>query len=183
MRLHTGLLTALVLLCSSPALAFGFGSGTLLSPQQEVLGGAVPFTVAPVAFESQGIARARVDFNRRFSNVQVFVRFARLDGAVTRLHFHCAPPGENGPIALGLIDQVDPNNDNSDVVTLDPDNGTISGRLTLADFPATDPCVGRIGRSVNNLAALAQAIEEGLIYLNLHTDAWPAGELRGQGPF
>ncbi len=178
------LLIALFLLLGSPALAGGISTQNLLSPQQEVTGGgADPFVPAPVASESQGFAKARVDFDRRFSSVRVDLQYDRLDGEVTRLHFHCAIAGENGPIALGLIDTVNADFDNSDVVTLDEDAQTISGRLTLDDFPETDACADAIGQPINNLVALSRAIDDGLIYLNLHTDAWPAGEVRAQGPF
>jgi hypothetical protein len=37
-----------------------------------------------------------------------------------------------------------------------------------------------VGRPVNNIAALAFAKRDGLIYVNLHTPTQPAGEVRGQ---
>ncbi len=159
------------LLAAAPALANGgFRSTTVLSDAQEVQD-------EPV--ESSGFARAVVTFDAGLTEARVDVRFRGLVGTVTRLHFHCNVAGANGPIALGLIDFVDPDNDNSDVVTLG--RGRISGRLTNADFPAEEPdCEGTIDRPINNIASLAQAIEEGGVYWNLHTDAFPAGELRGQ---
>ena len=107
------------------------------------------------------------------------MRFEDLEGdVVTRLHFHCNVAGANGPIALGLIDTINPDFDNSDNVTLI--GYRIFGTVTNDDFPATDVCVDNVGRPINNLVSLAAAIDEGLVYWNLHTDACPAGELRGQ---
>ena len=161
-------LTTLAL--AAPAGGKNFRSRTVLSDAQEV-------QAAPV--ESEGTANAVVVFDAGFTQLRVSVNFKRLEGEVTRLHFHCNVAGANGPIALGLIDFVDANNDNSDVVELG--ERTISGTLTNADFPADEPaCVDTIGRPVNNVASLAAAIQEGGIYWNLHTDAFPAGELRGQ---
>ena len=59
-------------------------------------------------------------------------------------------------------------------------SGRIRGRLENSDFPEADSCMDRIGQPVNNIASLAAAMKAGLIYLNLHTDAVPSGEVRGQ---
>jgi hypothetical protein len=51
--------------------------------------------------------------------------------------------------------------------------------LLNTDFTGAD-CVPNIGRPVNNLAALAFAMRDGLIYANVHTTNFPGGEIRGQ---
>jgi hypothetical protein len=51
--------------------------------------------------------------------------------------------------------------------------------LTNLDFTGAD-CTPIVGRPVNNIAALAFAMRNGLIYANVHTDVFPAGEQRGQ---
>jgi hypothetical protein len=92
---------------------------------------------------------------------------------VTRAHLHCGLPGQNGPI----------------VVTLSPTNeqgADVSGLLaegtrTNVDIEATAArCEDRIGQPVRNIASLAAAAVLGLIYVNVHTVANPAGEIRGQ---
>jgi hypothetical protein len=94
------------------------------------------------------------------------------------MHLHCNVAGANGPVAIGLIDMVAPELDNSDNIFLA--GNRIGGTLTIADFPASDPCPDVIGRPVNNLVSLAAAIDAGLIYWNIHTTAFPPGEVRGQ---
>jgi len=158
--------TALVVF-STPALAANFESNTRLSGAQEV-----------PAVATDGTARATVKFDRGFTKVRVRVRFKNLNGNFTRLHFHCNVAGANGPIALGLIDMVAADLDNSDVVSLNGDR--IAGTLSNENFPAEDPCPDVIGNPVNNIASLAAAIDRGEIYINLHTDASPPGEVRGQ---
>ena len=171
MRLQNILCTAILSLVALPALASGpFVSKTRLSDAQEV---------ADVPVVSDGRARATIRFDRGLTRARVNVRFRDLVGSVvTRLHLHCNVAGANGPIAIGLIDTVNADFDNSDVIT--QDGHRIFGVLTNDEFPAVDACPGVVDRPVNNIASLAAAIDAGLLYWNLHTDIFPAGELRGQ---
>lgn len=132
-----------------------------LSPAQEVVE-PDPATVT--------IRRSEVDvdFSDDLSKARVRLR-VRPSTNVTRAHFHCARAGQNGPIAFGLIDP------GTFVFVGDEARGT----LTNADFTGAD-CVPFIGRPVNNIAALAFAMRDGLIYMNVHTAANPGGEVRGQ---
>ena len=115
------------------------------------------------------IERARVSakFDRSLSEVQVRFRVRGGDN-VFAAHFHCALPGAPGPVALGLFPGG-----------LIFDGERAVGTLTNADFSGAN-CVPSIGRPVNNIAALAFAMREGLIYINVHTADNPAGEVRGQ---
>ena len=166
------ILTFAALIFAAPVSATNPGSYisiTRLSAAQEVQ----EFEV-----DSGGRSRATIRFARDFRSARVRVRFSGLHGEVTRLHLHCNVAGANGPVAIGLIDTVAAALDNSDVIHLNGD--LITGTITNLQFPAEDPCPGVIGRPVNNIVSLAAAIDAGLIYWNLHTTAFPAGELRGQ---
>lgn len=69
----------------------------------------------------------------------------------TPVHIHEAPAGENGPIAFPLtLESGD-----------EPTSGTISGEATLTE------------------EQVATLLSEGF-YVNLHTETYPGGELRGQ---
>ncbi len=163
------IITALGLLLPLTASATGsfeFASKTRLSGAQEVPGN-----------DSAGRSTATIRFSRDFSSATVRVRFSALAGEVTRLHLHCNVAGANGPVAIGLIDTINTALDNSDNIFLS--GHRISGTITNVDFADND-CVDVVGRPVNNIASLAAAIEAGLIYWNLHTTAFPPGELRGQ---
>ncbi len=165
----TVLATALAITAQTASADDGnrFTSVTKLSSQQEV-----------PANDSEGRSNARISFNRDFSSARVRVTFRQLQGGVTRLHLHCNVAGANGPVALGLIDTLNPANDNSDNILLS--GHRISGTITNADFPTVDPCPDVVGRPINNLVSLAAAIDAGLVYWNLHTTAVGPGELRGQ---
>ena len=121
------------------------------------------------AVESTGRGRAEARFNRAFRFVNVEVVINDLVGTVTAAHFHCARPGENGPVVFGLISPG----------PLALNGNRIQGTLTNADYTGSD-CTTNIGRQVNNMASLAFAMRDGLIYVNVHTDTSPSGEVRGQ---
>ncbi|MDH3317953.1 MAG: CHRD domain-containing protein [Gammaproteobacteria bacterium] len=142
----------------SPAFGAGLKFEAELSGAQEV---------ADVATDAEGTITAR--FDEQLTEVEVKLKVKDSAGMFTRAHFHCALPGENGPIAFGLVDPG----------PLAFDQGRVEGTLTNADFIGAN-CVPTIGRSVNNIAALAFAMREGLIYINVHSDVFPPGEIRGQ---
>jgi len=112
-----------------------------------------------------------VEFNKALSELHLKLRIRNGEN-ITRAHFHCARPGENGGIVFGVFDPG----------PLDLDNKGAKGTLTNADVvtvPAPD-CLTSIGRTVNNVAALAFAMRDGLIYFNVHSSAFPGGVIRGQ---
>lgn len=140
-------------------------SKTALSAEQEVQD-------PPVV--SGGFANAFIRFDRNLRSAKIRVTFSNLEGKVTRLHLHCAPAGENGPVAIGIVDLVGIGLDNSETNTLDAN--TIIGKLANNQFPRGD--ANRCG--IYNLESLVYAIDAGQVYWNLHTSAFPGGELRGQ---
>lgn len=125
--------------------------------------------VATVPVQTDGSGRATVWFDKAFSQVFVDVRVRRLSGDVVAAHFHCHRPGQNHGVAFGIQSP-------GPLTFVD---GRARGVLTNADVGPAD-CIASIGRPVNNLAALAFAMREGLVYVNVHTTAFPGGEIRGQ---
>ncbi len=125
---------------------------------------AVPAPVPGLIVSSDAKAR----FDDALTEVDVKLRVD--DGSnVVAAHFHCARPGLAGPVAFGLFSPG----------PLFFDGKQAKGVLTNADFTGAD-CNGFIGRPVSNIAALALAMRDGLIYINVHTTDVPSGEVRGQ---
>lgn len=118
--------------------------------------------------DSPATGEIEVEFDEGFTEADVELRVKNTLGIVTRAHFHCAKPGENGPIAFGLFDPGP-----------FPVGDRVDGTFTNDAFTGAN-CVPNIGRPVNNLAALALAMREGLIYANVHSSVFAGGELRGQ---
>jgi hypothetical protein len=94
---------------------------------------------------------------------------------VTQAHIHCGPAGVNGPIILWLYPSAPP-------ATLIPgeSNGTLNeGSATDANVvqrPTSAACPG----GVTNMADVVAKIRSGGAYANIHTTAFPGGEVRGQ---
>ena len=129
------------------------------------LSGAQETFVGPGFIES---ATVTADFNSDLSAVHIKLKVAG-GSTVAGAHFHCARPGTNGPLPFGLFGPGPLTFDGSEAI----------GTLTNADYTGAD-CTGFIGRPVTNIAALAFAMRDGLIYINVHTVENPGGEVRGQ---
>lgn len=82
---------------------------------------------------------------------------------VVGIHIHRAPFGVNGPIVFGILG---PTADVDDLV-VDAAAGTVSG---VWDNPPDTP----------NLALEIANLRAGGLYFNVHTNAFPGGEIRGQ---
>ncbi len=129
-----------------------------LSGAQEVMGGT----------DTPATGRINAKFDKAFTKVRVNLKIKNLVGTFAGAHFHCGRPGQNGPVAFGLV--------NPGPLVFDGDR--IRGTLTNADVIAAD-CSG-VGRPVNNIVSLAFAMRQSVIYVNVHSSLFPPGEIRGQ---
>jgi len=125
--------------------------------------------LVPGGTDTAATGRIHVQFTKAFTSVRVNLRVSGLTGTFAASHFHCGRPGQNGPVVFGLVNPG----------PLEFDGSRIRGTLTNADFTGAD-CLEIVGRPVNNIAALAFAMRDGLVYANVHSDVFPAGEIRGQ---
>lgn len=84
-------------------------------------------------------------------------------------HIHTAPAGANGPVVAWLYPEDGPPSE------LIP--GRFDGVLAESAVTADDLVGPLAGGTMDDLVALVRA---GDAYVNVHTDAHPAGEVRGQ---
>jgi hypothetical protein len=120
--------------------------------------------VPPVVTTTTG--SARVNFNPTFTRASF--QLTVNDGKkVIQAHIHCNVVGMNGPIIL-FLGGAHPPGSGWNV------NGEWIDNATLTNSNILDTTCG------STLPAIARAMENGRAYVNVHTVAHPAGEVRGQ---
>lgn len=115
--------------------------------------------VPPVETNAQGQATFR--FDDAVSELDYRLNVANIED-VTAAHIHCAPDGVNGPVGVTLF-SGDP---------VSPDGILAEGTVTEPD--ADNGC------GWSSLEDVLNAIQASEAYVNVHTLAHPAGEIRGQ---
>lgn len=124
--------------------------------------------------ESDTSASLYLKFDAAFT--QVHFNLGIMDGtAITQVHLHCAGAGVNGPVITTLL--------NGDIPVpgpggIDIDNENFKGTVTNAMINPT-MCEGS-DLMVNNVASLYEAILQRQVYLNVHSEGNPPGEVRAQ---
>lgn len=121
------------------------------------------------AVETDGFGRAILTLNGAGTALRFTLRTQNLE-EIHMAHIHCGPAGVNGPIVAFLFGPADP------PVTQD---GVLSkGEIT--DDDVIDRVGGLCPTDVTDLDSLIALIRAGNAYVNVHTTAFPAGEIRGQ---
>lgn len=115
--------------------------------------------VAPELVDSNASGLSRL-VSRNGDELSVFASFRRLSGAPTAAHLHLGPAGVNGPVVVNLTGGLR--------------RGALSTTIDALDV------VGPLADAEDPYLALLSELAAGNIYLNIHTDDNPAGELRGQ---
>ena len=142
-----------------------------LSGEQEVTPPAAP-SIPSLGVITDTRARVQIQVEKDLSSFR-FRLIVRNGNDVTQAHLHCGRPGQNGPVVVFLSAL---NAQGQDV------NGVLAHGTRRNEHiePGAAACEELIGRPINNIASLAAAAFDGLIYANVHTIQNPAGEVRGQ---
>ncbi len=105
--------------------------------------------------------------------------YADLSSPIQQSHLHFGQRGVNGRIVVFLCTNLG----NSPTAQLcPPAPATITGRFTAADVIATGttPAPANQGLLAGQFDEFVAAIRAGVVYANVHTVNFPAGEIRGQ---
>lgn len=157
-------------LLSAPSAAAILTFEGALSGDQEVVTPPAP----PVVTEASGFASFTVDTSTRMLAFDLSVEGLSLDdlfdtlvaAPIGPIHLHNAPAGANGPIVIPFP---------FGATYMD----TASGFTVSVTGLAFSDAVALAGSDLT-FSAFLDELRAGNFYANVHTDAFPSGELRGQ---
>jgi len=128
--------------------------------------------VPALSTNGRGVLRATLSNDGQSLDYEL--SYEDLQGEVAQAHFHLGQRGVNGGIAIFLCTNL--GNGPAGTQPCPPSPGTISGTVSAADV------IGPAGQGVGpgEWEEVVRAIRKGVAYVNVHTDLFPGGEVRGQ---
>jgi hypothetical protein len=155
------------------AVVFGF-TGSVMA--QDELGAHLSGVqeVPPVFSRGHGFALVGVDYD--LSTVKYAVLYFKLESHVTQAHIHFGTPGVNGAIMVFLCSNLPGKPAGVQACPNEPGLNSISGTLTAADVV---PGAAAQGVNPGDFEAFSTALSSASAYVNVHTEGFPAGEIRG----
>jgi hypothetical protein len=123
---------------------------------------------------SPGTGNATVNFDLTAHLLSIDMSFSGLTSGTTASHIHCCTPP---PVAAAVATQVP----TFTGFPLDVTSGTYSHTFNTLDAATWNPTfvTASGGSAAGAEAALAAGLAAGVSYLNIHTTAFPGGEIRG----
>ena len=169
-----GIFAALVAAAAALAVAayaLAGGSGPGFNHLSATLGG---YQETP-SISTTGTADFTADVAKDGQSVDWHMSYSGLEGNVLQSHIHFGQRGVAGGISVFLCTNLG-NGPAGTQACPGPHEGTISGTFGPSDV---------IGPTAQGIAAgewneLVQAIDAGKAYANIHSNLWPAGEIRAQ---
>jgi hypothetical protein len=156
-------------LVAALALAVAAAFGTTASADSDTAAMTASLSGAEEVPTNDSLARGTAVFKLSDDGLSLHysLSVANLDN-LSQAHIHIAPAGVNGPVVAWLYPSGPP-------PQLIP--GRTSGILATGTITASDLVGPLAGMSFE---ALLNAIRAGDAYVNVHTSAFPGGEIRGQ---
>jgi hypothetical protein len=132
------------------------------------------FEETPVAVSTTGSGKFDASFSRFGQEIQYRLSYRDLEGTVTQAHIHFGQEAVTGGISVFLCSNLGNGPAGTQACPAPP--ATISGTVRPEDV------IGPVGPGIEPGAfdELADAIEAGVSYVNVHSTKWPGGEIRAQ---
>jgi hypothetical protein len=128
--------------------------------------------VPAVSTQGQGAFRATLSGDGQELTYELL--YADLEGEVAQAHLHLGQRGANGGISIFLCTNLD--NGPEGTQACPPSPATISGTVSADDVIGPEAQ----GISAGEWDEIVRAIRDGSVYVNVHSDLFPGGEVRGQ---
>jgi hypothetical protein len=154
------------------ALLLGHAGGAFADSRlQTKLSG---YSEAP-AVSSAASGRFKAKLDKQAGALTYELSYEGLEGPVRMAHIHIGQAGVNGGIMVWLCQTasfVDP----TGLAPTCPPSGSVNGVIQAANVLA----VAAQGVDVMSFDELLDAIRANVVYVNVHSDRFPGGEIRGQ---
>jgi len=126
------------------------------------------------ALSTPGVSHFNATVDAAGTEIEYQLDYSNLRGHLTQAHIHFGQKGVNGGITIFLCSNLGNGPAGTQACPASP--GEISGTLHSADV------IGASGQGLTagDLGSVLRSIRAGIGYVNVHTDLFPGGEVRGQ---
>jgi hypothetical protein len=137
-----------------------------------------PFNEAPLTLSTPASGRFRAVLNASETEIRYRLDYANLSADVTQAHIHLGAHHQTGGVSVWLCGTA-ANPGPTGTPTCGA--GGVPGPEAEGTLAAAD-VVGPAAQGIapGEFAELVKAIKAGVTYVNVHTTAFPPGEIRGQ---
>lgn len=125
------------------------------------------------AISTAGTGKLRLTVDPTNITITYELTYSGLEGgAVSGAHLHLGQPGVGGGVIADLCGGSKP------ACPASPTTTAVTGTIVAANILGTAAAQGIAGPA--DWAEVLRAIRAGMVYANVHTATYPAGEIRGQ---
>jgi hypothetical protein len=132
------------------------------------------YAETPLALSSPAAGQFRIQINNNTQQITWRLSYSAFETVVTQAHVHFGSPAQTGGISFFLCSNLGNGPAGTQACPAAP--ATVTGTISAADI------IGPAGQGIaaGEFAEVVKAIHAGLTYVNVHTTAFPAGEIRAQ---
>ena len=126
------------------------------------------------AILSQGAATLELQVDLQAQTVTYTMQFSGMSTPVTQAHLHLGKVHDAGGVMVFLCSNL--GNGPAGTPACPAGSGTVTGTISAASVQA----IPTQNVTAGDFDALVEALESNTTYANIHTQSFPAGEVRGQ---
>ena len=168
------LITAAVVLGTAVAAVATGSAATARDGQSEFREQLTGYEETPLALSTTGSGQVRLQISDRHDRITFQLSYRNLEGTVTQAHIHFGAPAQTGGISAFLCTNLGNGPAGTQECPAAP--ATVTGTIEAGDV------IGPAGQGIGagEFDELVDAMRAGATYVNVHSEAFPVGEIRGQ---